>query len=216
MTADGIESELKFWAADEAPLRALAAAAALGPADLGPARGVDETDRYLDTGDLRLAAVRWACRIREREGRTIVSMKGPAEHGAGESVHRRFELEGIAGPGLLAAAWPLSPARDLLIDLSGSAPLLERVTLAQHRIERSVARAGEPVGLLSLDRSRVLHRGVELGLLHVVELEFDVEALAAGLDPRPLAAALAALPGLVHDPLTKLERALALVAAAAS
>jgi len=75
--------------------------------------------------------------------------------------------------------------------------------------------AGAPVGLLSLDRSRVLQRATELGLLLVVELEFSNDALAAGLDPRPLAAALGTTPGLVHDPLSKLERALALVAAAA-
>jgi hypothetical protein len=70
------------------------------------------------------------------------------------------------------------------------------------------------VGLLSLDRGRVLHRGVELGLLRVVELELDAAALTAGLDPGPLAAALSDLPGLVPDSLSKLERALEMVAAA--
>jgi inorganic triphosphatase YgiF len=215
VSAGRVESELKFWAADERPLDALAAAPVLGPAELGPARAVDELDRYLDTADLRLAAARWACRIRNREGRTILSMKGPAEHAAGDAVHRRSELEGGAGPGLDPSGWPPSPARDLLVDVAGGAPLLERFTLAQHRTERSVTLAGAPVGLLSLDRSRVLHRATELGLLLVVELEFRDEALAAGLDPRPLAAALGAMPGLVHDPLSKLERALAMVAAAA-
>jgi len=214
VSAGRVESELKFWAADERPLDALAAAAVLGPTELGPPHGVDELDHYLDTVDLRLAEVRWACRIREREGRTILSMKGPAEHAAGAAVHRRPEVEGVAGAGLIPSGWPLSTARDLLLDLARGAPLLERFTLAQHRIERSVTGAGAPIGLLSLDRSRVLHRGVELGLLLVVELEFSSEALAAGLDPDPLAAALGAMPGLVHDPLTKLERALALVAAA--
>ncbi len=215
MSPGGIESELKFWAVDEAPLDALAGAARLGPASLGPARGVDETDRYLDTEDLRLAAAGWACRVREREGRRIVSMKGPAEHSAGDLLHRRPELEGIAGPGTEAAAWPSSEARDLLIRFCASRPLLDRVTLHQHRIERRVVLAGVPVGLLSLDRGRVLHQGAEVGLLRVVELEFGVEAIATGLDTGPLAAALAALPGLVADPFNKLERALALVAAAA-
>lgn len=214
MTASRVESELKFWAADDGPLDALAAAATLGPATLGPPRGADELDRYLDTADLRLAAVHWACRLREREGRTILSMKGPAEHGAADAIHRRSEVEGVAGPGLIPSGWPPSTARDLLVDVSGGAPLLERLTLAQHRTERSVTVAGARIGLLSLDRSRVLHRARELGLLRVVELEFLSEALAAGLDPDPLAAALDAIPGLVHDPLTKLERALAMVAAA--
>ena len=213
MSSGRVEFELKYWAADERPLNALAEATGVGPAELGPPRGVDETDRYLDTADLRLAAVRWACRLREREGRTVVSLKGPAEHGAGDVVHRRSELEGSAGQGLEPAGWPPSEARDLLVDLAGGAPLLERFTLAQHRIERRVTSAGASVGLLSLDRSHVLLRATELGLLRVVELEFSSEALGAGLDPAPFATALDALPGLVHDPLTKLERALALVAA---
>jgi len=209
-----IESELKFWAAGERPLQTLAAAATLGPAELGPPRPVDELDHYVDTADLRLGAVRWACRIRERDGRTILSLKGPAEHGAGEAVHRRPELEGVAGPRLDPATWPPSAARDLLVDLSGGAPLLERFTLAQHRTERTVTWAGAPVGLLSLDRSRVRHFGVELGLLRVGEREFGRDTNPSGLDPAPLAAALAAIPGLEHDPLTKLERALALLPAA--
>jgi inorganic triphosphatase YgiF len=214
MTAARIEAELKYIATDDEPLDALADAAALGPAALGPPRGVDEVDHYLDTADLRLAAVRWACRLREREGRTILSMKGPGEHGATDAIHRRREVEGIAGPGLIPSGWPPSTARDLLVDLSGGAPLFERLTLAQHRTERSVTVAGAPIGLLSLDRSRVLHRATELGLLRVVELEFSSEALAAGLDPDPLAAALDAVQGLMQDPHTKLERALAMVAAA--
>ena len=214
MTTSRVESELKYVAADDGPLDALAEASALGPAALGWPRGVDELDRYLDTADLRLAAVRWACRLREREGRRILSMKGPAEHEATDAIHRRREVEGIAGAGLIPSDWPPSTARDLLVGLSGRAPLLERLTLAQHRIERRVTVAGAPIGLLSLDRSRVLHRARELGVLRVVELEFGSEALAAGLDPDSLAAALDAVPGLVRDPLTKLERALALVAAA--
>lgn len=214
MTAARIESELKYLAADERPLLDLATADRLGPARLGPPSTVTELDRYLDTADLRLAAVRWACRLRTRDGRTIVSLKGPAEHAVTDAIHRRREVEGIAGPGLDPSGWPPSTARELLVDLSGGAPLIERLTLAQHRTERSVTVAGASIGLLSLDRSRVLLGTTELGLLRVVELEFGNEALADGLDPDPLAAALDAVPGLVRDPLTKLERALAMVAAA--
>jgi inorganic triphosphatase YgiF len=213
VTTARIESELKYWAESDAPLDALAEAPRLGPTTLGSARGVDESDRYLDTADLRLAAAGWACRIREREGGRIVSLKGRAEHATGDPLHRRSEVEGPAGPGVVAAEWPASPARDLLVELAGADPLLERFTLAQHRIERIVTWSGVAAGLLSLDRSRVLHRGVELGLLRVVELELDIEALAAGLDPGPLAAVMEQLPGLVPDPLTKLEHALAMVAA---
>lgn len=213
MTAGRIEAELKFWAEDDGPLRALTSASLLGAALLGPARVVDEVDRYLDTADGRLAVARWACRLRSREGRTFASLKGPAEHEPGDLLHRRPEVEGPAGAGLLPRAWPPSPARDRLLALAGDAPLVERFTLAQERTERAVELDGARVGLLSLDRGWVLRRNVEVGRLAVVELELDPAALDAGFDYGPLAAALAAIPGLVADPASKLERALALLTA---
>ena len=214
MTVDRIEAELKFRAVDEEPLRSLAAATSLGPAQLGAARTVDELDRYLDTADLRLAAVRWACRLRAREGRTLVSLKGPAEHIAGATLHRRPELEGPATPDPNPAAWPPSAARAQLLEMAAGAPLVERLRLAQRRTEREVRGGRELSGLLSLDRVRVLRDGMEIGHLLMVELELDPAALAGGLDPRPLAVALGAIPGLLPDPLTKLEHALGMVSEA--
>jgi inorganic triphosphatase YgiF len=213
VTAGRVEAELKFWAADDGPLRALETVAALGPALLGPARAVDEVDQYLDTADLRLAAVRWACRLRNREGRALVSLKGPAQHELGDPLHRRQEVEGPVGPGLVPEAWPPSPARDQLVAMTGGAPLVERFRLEQERTERAVELDGTRVGLLSLDRGRILQRGVELGRLAVVELELDPAALDRGVDHHALAQALAAVPGLVADPSSKLERALALLTA---
>jgi inorganic triphosphatase YgiF len=212
VTAGRIEAELKFWAANERPLLRLATAASLGPAGLGPARAVEEVDRYLDTADLRLAAARWACRLRSRDGRTVVSLKGPAEHAPGDLLHRRPEAEGPANPVPDAEGWPPSAARELLLGMTGGAPLVERFSLQQERTERTVSLDRTlVVGLLSLDRARVLHRGIELGRLAMVELELDPGALAAGLEHGPLAAALMAIPGLVADPSSKLERALALL-----
>lgn len=215
MKSGRVEAELKYAAADERPLRALEAAARLGPATLGQARTVAELDRYLDTADLRLAAARWACRLRTREGRTIVSLKGPAEHRPGDPLHLRPEVEGPAGPGPEPSAWPPSPARGRLLALTGSEPLLERFRLAQERTERSVNLDGRRVGGLSLDRAQVMHAGVNVGRMLVVELELDPEALEGGLDSEPLARGLAQVEGLAPDPSSKLERALAMVAAAA-
>ncbi|MGZ8563689.1 MAG: CYTH domain-containing protein [Candidatus Limnocylindria bacterium] len=209
MTAGRIEAELKFWAESERPLQTLAAANDLGPARLLPPRIVDEVDRYLDTADLRLSAARWACRLRTRESRTFVSMKGPAEHEPGALLHLRPEVEGPAGSSLVPQDWPPSPARDRLLALSGGAPLAERFCLRQERTERGVVIEGGQVGLLSLDRGTVMRHGVELGRLAVVELELD--PAAPDVDHASLAAALAAVPGLVADPASKLERALALL-----
>jgi len=213
VTGTTLESELKYRADNESPLIALAGASRLGPATLGPPRTVDELDRYLETPSLHLAAAGWACRLRTREGRTVVSLKGPAEHVAGAALHERRELEGPATPAASPAAWPASEARDRLLQMAAGEPLAERVAMAQRRTERAVLRAAVPAGLLSLDRVRVVHRGQEIGRLLMVELELDPAALAGGLDSRPLAAAMSRISGLRLDPLTKLEHALDMVSA---
>jgi inorganic triphosphatase YgiF len=212
VTGSTLESELKYRADGEAPLIALAATPTLGPTTLGPAHTVDEVDRYLDTASLRLAARRWACRLRAREGRTVVSLKGPAEHMPGAALHERREIEGPATAELSVAGWPASEARDRLIEMAGGEPLVERLAMAQQRTERAVLREGAPMGILSLDRVRVVKDGREIGQLLQVELELDRTALADGFDPGPLASALANVTGLRADPLTKLEHALDLAA----
>ena len=211
MTSPRVEAELKYTALDERPLQELESAELLGPARLGAGRTVAELDRYLDTADLRLAAAHWACRLRSREGRTIVSLKGPAEHRRGDLLHLRPEVEGPAGSGLEALAWPVSPARDQLIAMTAGALLLERFSLEQQRTERAVSQHGRRIGGLSLDRVRVMHRQAEVGRLAVVELELEAEGLAEEFDYAPLAAALSAMDGLVPDAASKFERALAML-----
>jgi inorganic triphosphatase YgiF len=167
-------------------------------------------DRYLDTADGRLAAAGWACRLRSRDGAVRVSLKGPPRQPAGSALHLRPELEGPAKSADDPSGWPSSEARDLVTTLSEGAPLFERLTLVQRRVERRVTLAGQPAGILSLDIARVRIGGAEHGVLHVVELELDAAALEAGLDPQRLAAALTALDGLEAEAQNKLERALAL------
>jgi inorganic triphosphatase YgiF len=211
-----IEVELKLRAETEAPLRALATVARLGPADLGPATEVHELDRYLDSADGRLATAGWACRLRTRQGATRLSLKGPPQHAAGAALHRRPEIEGPADASLSPDAWPASPARERLLVLSAGATLVERLALRQRRVERSASIDGKAVGTLSLDRVQVEQGGVGRGAFVAVELELDDAALGTGFDPTPLADALLATPGLVQEPHTKLERALALLASGAA
>lgn len=209
--AASLESELKFRAETDADLQALATPVRLGPATLGPARTVEEVDRYLDTTGRDLARARWACRLRTREGRTVVSLKGPAQHVAGAVMHVRPELEGPAGNDLDPSAWPPSTARARLVELTGGVRLCEQLRLAQRRTERAVSIGGHHAGVLSLDRVRVLHDGLEVGILRVVELELAPSALAAGLRPDLLQRALQAVPGLTPDSASKLEQGLRLV-----
>jgi len=206
-----IEAELKLRAAGEAPLDALTTAPALGRARLGPAVTVDELDVYLDTPDGRLAAARWACRLRTREGRRWISLRGPAAHQPGEPLHRRPEIEGPVGPDPLdPAAWPDSPARARVLQLAGEQRLAERVTLRQRRTERSVALEGEEIGTLSLDRVEVRRHEASPGRLFAVELELADPERAASLAPE-LLRALSSRDGLVPEAASKLELALRLV-----
>jgi inorganic triphosphatase YgiF len=214
-----LEVEARFRADDRGSLGTLATTPTLGQAELGPAEVVDELDRYLDTDDGRLATARWACRLRTRHGMTRLSLKGPAAGDTGAAwLHRRPEMEGPATDALDPAAWPPSEARDRLAELAGDRPLHERFRLAQRRTERAVALGGRALGTLTLDAVRFLGPdGRDLGTLDTVELE-----LAMDDDGRPRAAAetalgrladaLAALPGLVPEPRTKLEHALARLA----
>jgi inorganic triphosphatase YgiF len=212
----GVELELKLLANGAGPLSALAALPNLGPVDLGPPTEADEEDRYLDNAAGDLAGAGWACRLRTRGQRTIVSLKGPPQHAPGEAYHRRPELEAPVAGGLDPSSWPPSEARDLLLRLAGGGPLIERLTLRQHRTERAALLAGGRIGTLSLDSVEVRRRGARLGAFHAVELE-----LAGEEAPRVpetlvirLAEILAAQPGLTPDPHSKLERALALLPAA--
>jgi inorganic triphosphatase YgiF len=207
-----IEVELKLRAETDAPLLTLGREARLGPAALGPATEVVELDRYLDTADGRLAAAGWACRLRTRSGSTRLSLKGPPQHAAGATLHRRPEIEGPADAGQPPEAWPASAARSQMLAMAGAAPLVERLALRQLRVERSASIDGRRVGTLSLDRVQVERDGTRHGAFLIVELELDEAALGDGFDPAPLADALLATPGLVAEPHTKLERALALLA----
>lgn len=209
-----IEVEAKFRAVGPEPLEQLRTLARLGPAVLGPARTVDEIDRYLDTRDGRLEAALWACRLRSRDGTWRVSLKGPPSPGTdGSAMHHRPELEGPATADPEPSGWPASDARSFLEGIIRGGPLTERLRLRQRRTERPVAIAGHagPVALLTLDEVVVEEGGTAAGILHVVELE---QARGAGeVDLGPIVAALAGIRGLAPDPLTKLEHALGLLRA---
>lgn len=208
-----VEVELKYHADGPEPLARLATATSLGPATLGPAREVAETDRYLDTADGRFGASRWAARLRRRDGATRLSLKGPAGVGSAGGLHRRPEVEGPATDALDPAAWPPSEAKALLERIRAGSPLVERFRLVQSRTERAVVVDGEALGTMTLDVVRVEAEGRALGALRVVELELAAdapahhEALLGELDE-----ALDRVDGLRPDDRTKLEYAADLLA----
>ena len=203
------EVEAKFRAETAEPLVELAKRPRLGRAVLGDARTVDEVDRYLDTADGRLAAALWACRLRSREGRTSISLKGPPIGRVEGWHHRRPEVEGPATDTIDPDSWPPSAALDLLATLRAGEPLAERLRLEQARTERAVTLAdGSSVGTLTLDRVRMTSNGTDLGKLFVVELELDAYSVAGEAELDGLAAELEATAGLAAEPRSKLEHAL--------
>ena len=218
-----VETELKLTATSAGPLQRLAGMRQLGSMLLGPPQTVLELDRYLDTGDGRLAAAGWACRHRKRPGRHLISLKGPpaaataGPRGApgetlGGALHRRPEIEGPASARLDPRDWPASAARDRLLELTGGRQLQERLVLRQRRTERSVRDGLVRVGTLSLDRVSVVQHGAPIGRLWCVELELE-RTTAAPREGRMrrLLADLLAVGGLAIEPLTKLERAVVLI-----
>ena len=204
------EVEARFRADGVGPLDALVTTPRLGHATLGPARIIDETDRYLDTEDGHLSASRWACRLRSRQGITRISLKGPRQAASSHAWHhRRPEVEGPATDEITPTSWPPSDALDLLESLSGGRALVELLRVRQRRTERAVTLdGGPPIGTLTLDRVRMAAGDIDLGELFVVELELDPTSLNGEDELEAMADALAAVPGLVAEPRTKLECAL--------
>jgi inorganic triphosphatase YgiF len=199
----------KFRAESAEPLVELEVRPRLGRGMLGSPRTVDEVDRYLDTEDGRLAAARWACRLRSRDGTTRISLKGPPIDPIDGWQHRRPEVEGPATDAIEPDRWPASPALELLTELRDGRRLVERLRLYQARTERAVMLAdGAAIGTLTLDRVRMTANGTDLGRLFVVELELAASSEAGEAELDGLAAELEVTDGLVAEPRSKLEHAL--------
>lgn len=207
-----VEVELKFLASGPVPLRRLSQRRRLGPARLGSPTTVDEIDRYLDTADARLGAVRWACRLRARGERVMVSLKGPPRSRPDPSgLHRRPEIEGPATVSIDPRAWPASLARERLLQLTGHRPLGELLALLQRRTQRRVTLEGREIGELSLDRVIVTRGGLPAGRLWSVELELNTTSASDAALIAVLQAELRRIPDLAPDPETKLEHAMAML-----
>ena len=201
-----VEIELKYAVADRAVgERLLGSEALAGFRATGPARTTQNEDRYLDSAGGALARAGFSARLRSSSAGTIVTVKSTATTDG--SLQRREELEGPADRTAEPLAWPPSPARSLILELCGDAPLIELATIRQLRRKRDlVTPGGEAAVELSLDEADVVSRGrvVERFLELELELTRGTEA-----DLGPLRTLLDGHPGLAPAPGSKLERALA-------
>lgn len=209
MAIGTVEVELKYRVSDAAAAARFAAARTLGPFRVaGRARQVQVEDRYLDTSDGALGRAGYAARLRRGPSMTVISVKSTTP--SATALHRREELEGPADLSLDPHAWPSSPARSLILEHAGDAPLIELVTVRQLRRTRTLADESSEVEL-SLDEVAVVAAG------RVVDrfLELEVELRRGPSDGlEALATVLAGDPDLVPETASKLERALAVAGAA--
>jgi CHAD domain-containing protein len=211
MTVEPIELELKYRVVDPAALERLAGLRAIGPfRAAGPVRQVQVEDRYLDTAEGTLARAGYAVRLRRGPSMTVVSVKSTTP--SATALHRREEVEGPADLSLDPHSWPSSPARALVLEHAGEAPLRELVTVRQLRRTRALADESAEVEL-SLDEVEVVSGGRVVHRFHELEAELR-RGPSKALET--LAATLAQDPDLLPESRSKLQRALDAVASPAS
>ncbi len=201
------EIEFKLLARDRlVPAEVEETARAIG-LEVGPAKQVRQTDRYLDTAELDLMRRGGALRIRSGAGPVKLCFKntGILE---GEALRRLEVEEPLAGgaPDPARALELPRRLRDLVEPITFTRPLVEIARLENHRVRHTLLHMlSGAQAELCIDRVRVLSRRSVLGSFAEVEIEAkrgSSEAFA------PLAAALVERLGLEYSRPTKLERAL--------
>jgi CHAD domain-containing protein len=206
-----VEVELKYRVLDAAAGERYLHADSIGPfVPVSPVHSTELEDRYIDTADGDLARAGFAVRLRRSGRSTTVGVKSRAHREGPGNAIRREELEGPAHRTAGPLDWPSSDARSLILEMAGDAALVEIVTIRQLRRRREL-RDGATRVELSLDEVDVLSRST------VIERFTELEAeLLKGDDGRleDLDAVFAADPGLQPATASKLELAIAALAAA--
>ena len=164
-------------------------------------------DVYLDTPGRALLRQGWASRVRRSRGSCIVTLKGP-RHGQGAVWERaQFEVS-LAQPSLRVEEWPAGDVRTRIQELTGGSALSELVRLRQVRHCAELWDDDRLVGELSLDVVNMAGKGLEHTSL-MLEAELAESGTSEDLDV--LDDTLINVYGLVPEPRSKLQRALALV-----
>ena len=124
----------------------------------------------------------FAARFRRTGRETVIGLKRQASPEG--RLQRREELEGPADPAILPVDWPASPARSVVLELCGDAPLVELLTIRQKRRYRRFE-IGETTADLSVDEVEVRVDGRAIDSFVELELELDAgpaEPMAAVAD----------------------------------
>jgi CHAD domain-containing protein len=201
-----MEIEAKFAVPDVATFQRLQAADHVAGFALSAHQVQQVRDTYLDTDERLILAGGYACRRRETESEVLITLKGLGR--AEGAIHRRRELE-ISLPAYQPPSeWPESPVRDIVLQLSGEAPLIPLFALRQTRVFRRMSQGELLVAQLSLDNVHLVARERRRSYF---ELEVELAPRGTGSDMAAIVAYLQDEWNLVPEPRSKFKRALALL-----
>ncbi len=207
------EIEARYLIPDRASHERLMQLDALGAYTLAPLGGQQVRDRYLDTADRALARQGWSCRLRlEDRVRRSVTVKGPAQV-VGPGASRAEYVSPLPQESLDATEWPPGELRELVLRLTGGAPLRPLVRVRQRRYHLLVREGPRLVARLSLDRMRVRAREHRQER-YLAEAELLGDGQAADL--QALDELLVGGYGLAREPRSKQQIAMLLIEQAAA
>ena len=174
------EIELRYIVPSAALFAKLKRQTTLGPLTLQALGQTRINDHYLDTCGQALQRQGWACRLRQEDGRWLVTLKAPSvSQGA---CITRTELEiALTKPCRNPAGWPASELRDKVITSIGGAPLVNLVTLRQMRWRAFVIEDTRHIAELALDRVDFCHAGVSQRT-YILECELLPQGVQSDLD----------------------------------
>jgi inorganic triphosphatase YgiF len=185
----------------------------LAPYTLRPGEDLEHHDIVLDTPERAITGSRHSLRVRDENGRKILTLKGPGR--VNGSVHQREELEAPLPEGESEdelydyTTWPSAIAAPVA-RMAGLHPLSPLVEMRVHRQTWIVERAGRQIGELALDEGTIEAKGATES---VHELELELKDAGTQRDLRMLDARLRKRLPLAPEPRSKLERGLALLGA---
>jgi inorganic triphosphatase YgiF len=206
-----METEAKFLIPDTATFEQLLATTKLSRYRLEPAGVKRVHDRYLDTRERAILKSGYACRLRRQGGSRVATLKSLGSVDADSGIHQRAEYEVVVEADE-PTAWPASPARDLVLKLSGGQSLVELFALSQERHLRllfdSPFANRRDVAELSLDVVMPDFEG-EADLHSYYELELELLEQGKDSDLLTLSLSLRERWGLAPVAHSKFERGLA-------
>ncbi len=183
----------------------------LAPYIVRPGADLKHHDIMLDTVERAITGSRHALRLRDENGKKILTLKGPGT--VKGSVHERQEIEAPLPAGrsdgelLDYTAWPHALAAPVA-QMAGLHPLAPLVEMQVHRRTWIVERDGRQVGELALDEGMIQASGKSEP---VHELELELKGAGKKTDLQSLDARLRRMLPLAPEPRSKLERGLALL-----